>query len=318
MSQNHRLSIENIKSSVALIDSVFLNTPQYHCKSLSQLFDIDLTVKVETINPIRSFKGRGTEVLVSKSKEHNHLICSSAGNLGQAMAYSCSKRGMKVTVHTSKHVNPFKLQMMRLLGAKVELSGNDFDEAKATAKKQAKLLNVKFIEDTVDIETLEGAGTIGLELLKLPYELDALLIALGDGAMFTGISRIMKEYSPKTKLIAIQSKGAPALIESLRKNEYISYEKTNTIADGISVKTPIPQALKDISLLIDDSYLVDDASIKEGMQLLYQHLGVVTEPSAAVGLAAILENKNQFVGKKVGTIICGSNITHNEFMNCIK
>ena len=271
------------------------------------MFGLNLTVKIETINPIRCFKGRGAEVLVSKSKGYKHLICASAGNFGQAMAFSCKKRDIEVTVHASTSVNPFKLEMMRSLGANVELSGKDFDTAKAKGREQAKRINARFVEDTMDIETLEGAGTLGLELLKLPYELDVLLIALGDGAMFTGISRIMKEYSPNTQLVAIQSEGAPALIESIRQNRYVSYDTTDTIADGIAVRLPMKQAIEDLKYLVDDTILVKDESIKEGMILINQHLGIVAEPSAAVGIAALLENKAKYKGKNVGIIICGSN-----------
>ncbi|WP_020532004.1 threonine ammonia-lyase [Flexithrix dorotheae] len=305
--ENHRLSIENIKDSVELIDEVFLNTPQYINPGLSKLFGLNLTVKIETINPIRCFKGRGAEVLVSKSKGYKHLVCASAGNFGQAMAFSCKKRDIKVTVHASEFVNPFKLEMMRSLGATVELSGKDFDTAKAKGREQATKINARFVEDTIDIETLEGAGTLGLELLKLPYELDVLLIALGDGAMFTGISRIMKEYSPNTQVVAIQSEGAPALIESIRQNRYVCYDTTNTIADGIAVRLPMKQAIKDLKHLVDDTILVKDKSIEEGMKLINQHLGIIAEPSAAVGIAALLENKAKYKGENVGIIICGSN-----------
>lgn len=307
--ENHRLSIENIKDSVALIDDVFLNTPQYINPGLSKLFGLNLTVKVETINPIRWFKGRGSEVLVSKSKGYEHFVCASAGNFGQAMAFSCKKRGVEVTVHASRSVNPFKLEMMRSLGANVELSGKDFDTAKAEGRRQARRIDARFVEDTIDIETMEGAGTLGLELLKLPYELDVLLIALGDGAMFTGISRIMKEYSPNTQVVAIQSEGAPALIESIRQDRYVSYDKTNTIADGIAVRLPMKQAIKDLKHLVDDTILVKDTSIREGMELINQHLGIIAEPSAAVGIAALLENRAKYKGKDVGIIICGSNTT---------
>lgn len=312
---NHRLSLENIKASVGLIDEVFLNTPQFISPGLSQIFDLQLTAKIETINPVRCFKGRGSEVLVSKSEGYDHLICASAGNFGQAMAFSGRKRGIEITVHASTSINPFKLEMMRLLGANVALSGKDFDSAKSAAKEHAKKVNARFVEDTIDIETMEGPGTIGLELLNLPYEIEVLFIALGDGAMFTGISRVMKAYSPKTKVVAIQSEGAPALIESIRKKEYVSYDTTNTIADGIAVRLPMKQAIADLEHLVDDTILVRDESIKSGMRLIHQHLGIVSEPSAAVGLAALIENKAKYKGKSVATIICGSNTSLQEFGN---
>lgn len=175
------------------------------------------------------------------------------------------------------------------------------------------VLLINFVEDTKDIETAEGAGTIGLELLKLPYNLDALLVALGDGAMFEGIARIMKEFRPNTKMIAIQSEEAPALIESLRSKQYVSYKTTNTIADGIAVKRPMKESIQNLTPLIDKGILVKEESLIKGIRLIKERLGVIAEPSASVGIAATLENGDYFKGKNVGTIICGGNLSKQQY-----
>ncbi len=134
---HHRLNIENIREAVGAIDPVFLNTPQYHADSLSQLLGVRVVVKVETANPIRSFKGRGAEYLASKIPKGTELLTASAGNFGQAMAYACRRRDFALTVYASVNANPFKLERMRMLGATVVLHGEDFDEAKIEAKRVA-------------------------------------------------------------------------------------------------------------------------------------------------------------------------------------
>ncbi len=306
---SHRLSIGRIEEATQMIESVFLNTPQFICGSLSEIFNLSLVVKIETLNPIRSFKGRGSEVVVAKAKPNTHFICASAGNFGQAMAYSCNKKNLRLTVYASQNANAYKLARMKSLGAEVVLFGDDFDSAKLEAKRRSIEIDARFIEDSLDIETLEGAATIGLELLKLSKKIDVILIALGNGALFNGIARVIKYYSPDSTCIAVQAKGASAMVDSWRSSRIINYDTTNTIADGIAVRLPIPQALEDMEGLVDDSILVDDKNIIKGMQLIHEHVGIVAEPSGAVGLAALLENPSLFKSQTVATIICGGNLT---------
>ena len=314
---NHRLSMDKIRQAIPLIDPSFLNTPQFISKGLSDHFDCQLTVKIETLNPIKSFKGRGAETLISQAAPDKAIVCASAGNFGQAMAYACQKKKIPLTVFASKNANTYKIEMMRSFGATVLLMGEDFDEAKIIAKTHAKKLQLRFVEDSQDIETLAGAGTIGLELLNLPYTLDALLISLGNGALLGGIGRVIKELSPQTELIAVQAEGAPAMIESIRSQKLISHPSVNTISDGIAIRLPVKQSLLDLEHLIDDTLLVSDRTTLKAMKLLHQHLGIVSEPSAAVGIAAILDNKDRWRNKKVGAVICGSNLTPDQLKNWI-
>jgi len=314
---NHRLSMDKIRQAIPLIDPSFLNTPQFISKGLSDHFDCQLTVKIETLNPIKSFKGRGAETLISQAAPDKAIVCASAGNFGQAMAYACQKKKIPLTVFASKNANTYKIEMMRSFGATVLLMGEDFDEAKIIAKTHAKKLQLRFVEDSQDIETLAGAGTIGLELLNLPYTLDALLISLGNGALLGGIGRVIKELSSQTELIAVQAEGAPAMIESIRSQKLISHPSVNTISDGIAIRLPVKQSLLDLEHFIDDTLLVSDRTTLKAMKLLHQHLGIVSEPSAAVGIAAILDNKDRWRNKKVGAVICGSNLTPDQLKNWI-
>ena len=201
---------------------------------------------------------------------------------------------------------------MKAFGANVILKGNDFDSAKLEAKHAADGSGARFVEDSLDIETLEGAGTIGLELLEFPERIDVLLIALGNGAMINGIGKIFKERSPHTRIVAVQAAGAPAMIESWRTNTLVTHSTVNTIADGIAVRIPVPEALNDMQGVVDDAILVDENSIIEAMQLIHLHAGIVSEPSGAVGIAALIENKDQFRDMTVATIICGGNVTKQQ------
>ena len=309
---SHRLALELVEDAARTIDPVFLNTPQFLCEPLGAELGVRVALKVETLNPIRSFKGRGADFLVSQATDKSAMICASAGNFGQAMAYAGRKHGIEVTVYASASANPLKLERMRALGAKVILHGADFDAAKLEARRVASDSGARFVEDGLDIETLAGAGTMGLEWLAFPERLDALLIPLGNGAMFNGVARVLKARRPETRMIAVQAKGASAMLESWRARMVIAHDRLETIADGIGVRIPIPQALEDMNGLIDDGILVDEASIVRGMRLLQTHAGIVAEPSAAVGIAALLEEPDRFRDQVVGTIVCGGNMTNEQ------
>ncbi len=304
-----RLTIERVERAATVIDPVFLRSPQFECEPLGEAFGVRMALKVESVNPIRSFKGRGADWLVSQAVRGVPLVCASAGNFGQAMAYAGRARGVPITVYASVNANPLKIERMRALGAHLILEGEDFDAAKHAARRAAAEQGLRFVEDGLDVETLEGAGTIALEWLGAAAFPDVLLVSLGNGALFNGVAGVVKARHPRTRTIAVQAAGAPAMIESHRAGRVIEHERIDTIADGIGVRVPIAQALEDLAGLVDDALLVSEDSILGAMRLLHQHAGLVAEPSAAVGIAALLEHQASFRGQFVGTIVCGGNLT---------
>ncbi len=306
---SHRLSLAHIEQAMHVIDPVFLHTPQYRAESLDALLGCRVVVKVETLNPIRSFKGRGASYFLTQVPTGTPLICASAGNFGQAMAYACRSKGVHLIVYASVHANPLKVERMRALEAEVRLHGDDFDAAKAEAKRVAQTTNTRMVEDSLEVATGEGAGTIGFELLQWSEPLDSVLVALGNGALLTGVGRWVKAHAPTTRVIGVAATGAPAMVESWRANQLIEHTTVHTIADGIAVRIPIPEAVKDMHGTVDDALLVSDESMLTAMKLLHHHLGLVVEPSGAVGIAAILERRDQFQDQLVATIICGGNVT---------
>ena len=123
---SRRISLDQVRKAKIIIDPVFQNSPQYNCEPLSALLNIDLTLKIETLNPIRSFKERGADFFLSQHDKEPRLMCASAGNFGQAMAYACRKKNVKLMVYASTHANPYKIERMKALGAEVRLFGEDF------------------------------------------------------------------------------------------------------------------------------------------------------------------------------------------------
>ena len=308
-----RLELDRIRAAAAGIDPVFLNSPQYECAPLGEALDCSITLKVETLNPVRSFKGRGTETVMSSLGENAPAtVCASAGNLGQALAYSGAQRGIPVTVVAAETANPGKIARIKALGATVRLEGDDIEHARLLAGRVAKQDGAYLVEDSLDVSTCEGAGTIGLELLERNQP-DTLLIALGGGALASGVGQVAKSLAPHVEVVAVQPAGAPAMALSWRKGSIVETETIDTIADGVAGRCPIPEVLEDLLEVIDDVVLVSEDNIKAAMRLLYRHAGLVVEPSAALGVAAVLEDRGRFAGRRVATIICGSKIMPSDF-----
>jgi threonine dehydratase len=310
-----RLRLDQVRAAVGEIDRAFLDTPMLPCAPLGRALGCSVTLKVETLNPVRSFKGRGTETVAAAAREKgvSRVVCASAGNLGQALAYSGSRRGLGVTVVAAQNANPLKLRQITALGADVRLVGEDIEDARLLAREIAEADGAQLVEDSLDLATCEGAATIGLELVRDDPALDVVLVALGGGAMAGGVGYVVRSLAGHAEVIGVQPRGAPAMALSWRQGTVVETERIETIADGVAGRCPIPEVLDDLLVVLDDVALVTEDSIKAGMRALYEHAGLVVEPSAALGIAAILEQPERFAGRRVTTILCGSNVGPADF-----
>ena len=310
-----RITAAGIARARACIDPVFLDTPQLESEALSDAVGARLVLKVETLTPVRSFKGRGADAFVAALVAEAgpgaspHVVCASAGNFGQGIAYSARARGARATVFAAETANALKIARMRALGADVRLAGADFDAAKDAARAYAAGLGVPFVEDGRELAVTEGAGTMGEELARWPVPLDVALIPLGNGALLAGVGHALRAASPATRLVAVCAAGAPAMAWSIRDARVVETAATDTIADGIAVRVPVPEALADLQGVVDEVVLVDDATVLEAMRLLHRHVGLVVEPAGAVGVAAVLANPALVGTGLAATPLCGGNLT---------
>jgi threonine dehydratase len=309
---NLSISPRDISRAYSTIDSVFLNSPQFEIDALNDLLGTDILLKVETLNPIRSFKGRGTDYFVKQHAQESSFVCASAGNFGQGMAYACRKQNIPLTVFAAETANFLKLERIRQLSAEVKLVGMDFDAAKEAGKAYALNGNGTFVEDGRDVEVSMGAGTIGLELSHYPKPIDTLLIPLGGGALINGIGAWFKANHPATQVIGVVSEGAPSMDLSWRHGHIIATETVNTISDGIAVRNPVPEALHAMTTTVDDIVQVSDQATLEAMKLAHNLVGIVLEPAGAVGLAAAMMYRDRFTKQLIATPLCGSNLTEEQ------
>ena len=301
------------------ISREFCSTPQYCNDALSELLGCEITLKVETCNPIRCFKGRGADIAITRAIDAGvrSVVCASAGNLGQAVAYCATRHHVAATVFASHKASPMKLERISSLGAQLKLVEGDIETARSQAQQYAETNSCFLIEDSENIGTCEGAATIGVELISTELSFDCVLLALGGGALATGVGYVFKQRSPQTQVVTVQPKGAPAMTLSWRSKTVVCTEDIKTIADGVAGRFPIKEVLEDLLEIADDAILVSESSIRQAMRVLYTHAGLVVEPSAALGVAAILEDKSRFAGKKIASVICGSNVEPSQFQRWV-
>jgi threonine dehydratase len=301
------LSLDAIARAARDIDPVFRNSPQFEADALGRKVGARVLLKVETANPIRSFKGRGTDFYVRElPSPPEKLVTASAGNFGQGMAFAARRRGIALDVFAAVNANPLKVSRMRDLGATVHLAGRDFDDAKDHARTHADRLGVPFVEDGREPAITEGAGSIAVELATWPEPITTVVIPLGNGALLGGMGTWLRHASPATRIVGVCAAGAPAMRDSLRSGRPVWTPEANTIADGIGVRVPVLEALDYLKPVVDEVVLVSEDALRQAMALVEADTGLVAEPAGAAGIAALIEHEHLRAGL-VATPLCGSN-----------
>jgi threonine dehydratase len=300
--------IDGVLDARRHIDRVFLRSSLLTAAALDAATGCHVLAKSELANPIGCFKGRGADLFCATVLAPGEsVVCASAGNFGQGLAYAANRRGHACTVFASIRANPVKLDAMRRLGAEVRLSGMDFDAAKITAREHATQTGQRWVEDGAEPAIADGAGTLALELLDAaPF--DTLVVPLGNGALLDGVGRVMRALAPQVRVVAVVAASAPAMKLSLEAGRSVATEHAQTIADGIAVRVPIAATLPRLRECCDDIVAVSEAELFAAMQMIHRTLGIVVEPAGAAGVAAMLAEPTRYAGQRIATILTGGNI----------
>jgi threonine dehydratase len=298
------LDVDRIARAAHTIDPLFRDSPQFVDEQLCAALGRQVLVKVETLNPLHSFKGRGAEFFAAELDTGRRVICASSGNFGQAMAYACRRRGIPVEVFVPADVNPVKAARMRSLGAQVTVVDGEGDAADAARARARERTDASLVVDGYEPAIAEGAGTIGVELLRSgPF--DAVVVPVGDGALINGIACWVKQHAPDSRVIGVCAQGAPSMVHSWRAGRPVPTDRADTIAEGIAIHSPVPRSVQRMRALVDDMVTVPDTALLEMMRLAANTLGVLLEPSGAAGLAAIAAH--DLPGERLATVLTGSN-----------
>lgn len=311
---------EAIEQAPSLVNPVFLNSPQFQSDGLSTRIKHAAIVKVETVNPVRSFKARGAwlaahELVASgEASEHHGIVVASSGNFGQAIAYAGRAHHIPVTVFIDAKANPVKVARTRGFGAEVVLIGRDFDEAHEHAIRHARDTGQTLVTDGRETAFAVGAGTIALEVTqavdagRLPA-IGSAYVPVGNGALIVGIGTWLRHASPSTRVVGVQAEGAPSMTLSWRAGRPIETENAATGAEGLATRVPVPEAVAAMKTLVDDMLLVPEQALHSAQQELSGELGIMVELAGAAAWAACVADSARRSASLV--IITGSNLRTN-------
>lgn len=281
-------------------------TPLHRALLLSRELGCDLWIKNETVSPIASFKWRGALNDVLRGGFTNAVVTSSTGNHGQGVAWAARVSGVAAHIFLPLGANPVKRAKIELLGAAIHDVGHDLDDAKERAIAFARDEGLRFIDDGDSEGVIEGAGTVGLEIARELEHADVVFVPMGSGSLAAGVGMAM----PDARVVAVQSKGAPAMVESFHARRAIE-RPAGTIADGLICRVPARLALDALIEHVDDAMTVSDDELLAAARAMILGAHVLVEPSGAAGLAAAM--KHDLRGKTVVVIATGSNITPEAF-----
>jgi threonine dehydratase len=305
------VTFNDIKEAQIILKDVVKNTPLEKNKTFSNLTNSNIYLKLENLQNTGSFKIRGAYNKIyhlTKEEKKKGVVCASAGNHAQGVAYASTLLGVKSTVYMPIFAPPTKIIATKGYGAKVILEGNTYDDAYNAAKKHAYENRLTFIPAFNDNFIIAGQGTIGIEIFEKLKDIDSIVVPIGGGGLISGISIALKQLNPDIKIIGVEAEGAKAMKNSIEKNKVIPMKKMSTIADGIAVKTPGDITFKIIKKNVDNIVTVSDDDISRTMYMLLQRAKLVVEPAGSVSLAALLTKKIDIPSKNIVALLSGGNV----------
>lgn len=303
--------LSDIIHAQSVLKSIIKKTPLERSKSFSAMSGAQVYLKLENLQSTGSFKVRGAYYMISKlSPEQltNGVLCASAGNHAQGVAYAASKLGVKSTVFMPVFAPPLKVIATRSYGAQVILTGDTFDDAFKAAMEYGAKSGATFVHPFNDPDIIAGQGTVGLEIFEQLEQIDAVMVPIGGGGLIAGIAIALKQLNPNIRIIGVEADGAQSMKVSVDAKELKTLNSVNTIADGIAVKSPGNLTYEVTRKLVDELVIVNDAEIAHTAYLLLQRAKILAEPAGVAAMAAVLFNKVDVAGKNVVAVISGGNI----------
>ncbi|MGH7600655.1 MAG: threonine ammonia-lyase [bacterium] len=294
-------------------------TPLLHCVWLEEHIGTSVYCKLENLQRTGAFKIRGAMnrlMQLDSTTRAKGVVTASAGNHGLGVAQAAKLLGCSATVFVPVEASPLKVSKLRQLDVTLRQDGRDYDEAEALAQAYADAKGLSFIHGFAQPEVIAGQGTIGLELLEeIPNSGEPLcvVIPVGGGGLMAGIAIAIKTNSPQSKIVGVQSEASPAMARALAAGKVVETPIDETIADGLAGRLVAENMLKLTQQFCDEMLLVKESSIRLAMRELYFRQGWRVEGAAAVGAAAILEDKVQARGMSVVLIVSGGNVAEEIF-----
>lgn len=303
----------DINAAYYTLKSVVLKTPLQFHKKLSEKYNAEIYLKREDLQIVRSYKIRGAFNLIQSLTEEQRgrgVVCASAGNHAQGVAFSCKLLGIKGVIYMPAITPKQKINQVKMFGGEnidIVLIGDTFDECQAQALEYTKANDKVFIPPFDHLKVIEGQGTVGKEILDEISNVDYLFVPIGGGGLCAGVGSYFKTYSASTAIIGVEPSGAPSMKEALSAGKPVKLEKIQRFVDGAAVQKVGEITFEICKTIIDDMLLVPEGKVSSTLLQLYNEDAIVAEPAGALSIAALEQYRHKLAGKKVVCILSGGN-----------
>lgn len=303
-----------IESAAKTIGKVAENTPLQHSIRYSKQFDANILLKREDLHRVRSYKIRGAFNKISSlspDELKRGVVCASAGNHAQGVAFACNHLGVKGSVFMPIVTPKQKIDQTKMFGGQwieVVLEGDTFDDAYKASKQYSEKEGKVFVHPFDDPKTIEGQATVGLELLHQTNEtIDYVFVAVGGGGLASGLIGVFSALSPKTKIIGVEPKGAPSMKASMEQGKLVELITIDKFIDGAAVQKVGQYTFDICKKHLTEIATVDEGKVCQTILDLYNRDAIVVEPAGALTVSILDEFSEEIKGKNVVCIIGGSN-----------
>lgn len=312
--QTYFPSLDKVKEAVARLKSITEVTPLLKNNTYSNRFGCNIYLKREDLQQVRSYKIRGAYNKMSSfssDETKNGIVCASAGNHAQGVAFACKSLQINGTIFMPSPTPKQKVEQVEMFGENyvtIKLIGDTFDDAYNHAKKECETENKIFVHPFDDEKVIEGQATAGLEILEQTQKtIDYLFLPIGGGGLASGVSTMFKLLSPNTKIIGVEPSGASAMKTSIENNKNTTLQKIDKFVDGAAV-----QRVGDLTFAICKENLnsvvtVDEGKVCQTILELYNKDAIVVEPAGALTIGALSQFSKEIKGKNVVCVVSGSN-----------
>lgn len=312
--QSSLVAVDAIKEASNRLKGVATHTPIVRNQNLSDLYECNIYLKREDLQIVRSYKIRGAYNLISSCNQESlsrGVVCASAGNHAQGVAFSCFKLKIKGTIFMPTTTPKQKITQVKMFGkdyVEVILVGDTFDDAYVESLKFCNDHQMLFVPPFDHPKIVEGQGTVGLEILEDLHEpIDYLFLPIGGGGLASGVGSYFKPMSPNTKIIGVEPLGAPSMKESIAQDKVVILETIDKFVDGAAVKRVGDLNFAICKEILSDIVLIPEGKVCSTIIKLYNEEAIVVEPAGALSIAALDDYKDIIKGKNVVCVVSGSN-----------
>ena len=307
-------SIEAIDKASEVLEEILEPTPFKKNDNLSDIYQANVYLKREDLQMVRSYKIRGAYNKIRSIEPEsmkNGIVCASAGNHAQGVAFSCNKLQILGTIFMPTTTPKQKIEQVRMFGREyieIVLTGDTFDAANAAAISFAKENDKTFIPPFDDPKVMEGQGTIGKEILQQSkVKLDYIFVPIGGGGLASGLGSYLSQMSPETKIIGVEPAGAPCMKTAIEAGEVVELEQIDKFVDGAAVKKAGALTYEVCRQVLDDIVIVPEGAVCTTIIQMYNKSAIVVEPAGALATAALRFYADKIKGKNVACVVSGSN-----------